>query len=424
MTTCFDQGLMTPLSATSYVGFRRDSDAQPAWTGHPNTPVQGLVEPIDIGQYDNLHIHVGGSAYTPSFQDDFSYPTCNIIDPGTSSQGSCAPSFGSYESENIKRMTSSPFTSPSQYGTSSMFSSFSGDMHSPCSEFGLPPPRFSTILPLQMLKDPTQDPSQYMPNDWSTASADIDYSQRFGHSPTSPVLHNPPLEVKPSASGSSVKTRSTLRRSRKETKRGGITYNGRTDNGTIENCVVSMDEKALQNKCGLIVEVHKYRCTFANCDKAFARSEHQKRHMRTHNEKREYKCLIGTCKAGKGETGAVNRNDNANDHAYTHLKAWLSSEGAEQRAQLWGQSDRRNRARNSPVRPSEMRRLILERTRFEPEKYSKCFNTLNRKAGADFGIHINFYNELCEMTRCQRRSGRTCQVCHDIDIKKNSRQYP
>ena len=53
------------------------------------------------------------------------------------------------------------------------------------------------------------------------------------------------------------------------------------------------------------------------CTAKFERSEHLKRHQKTHSDKREYTCPLPGCEAGlKG----ISRSDNATDHFKTHLK--------------------------------------------------------------------------------------------------------
>ena len=54
-----------------------------------------------------------------------------------------------------------------------------------------------------------------------------------------------------------------------------------------------------------------------DCTAKFERSEHLKRHQKTHSDKREYTCPLPGCEAGlKG----ISRSDNATDHFKTHLK--------------------------------------------------------------------------------------------------------
>lgn len=464
-TARLDQGLMTPLSASSHCESRRNSDAQGVWsdaafmqqqqqsypTGHPNTPVQGLPDGnVSIGHYDHMRIQITGdiqhnvlptpTSCTPTYSsfsfDDglngLSSPVdstqqsvawsvqpsaCLSVDPQSSFSSSIV-GLSAFGGLSVEDTSSTSFSSPF-YGASTAASSFEGDAPGGSSQ---------CIVPSHTLANPSQDLSQYISLDWHEYPTDNGYTTPPSHpsarffSPASP-MHDVQFKLDPYPSESpepgftllrtAPKTKSA-RRAKKERKHQArqTVHKGCTSNGVVIECFI--DEKAGKHFSGASSTApKKYECKFYGCDKMFARSEHQKRHMKSHDDSRPYHCYIEGCKS-------VNRNDNASDHAFTHLKSWISSEGAAQRIKLTGRPGKKNKGRNSAVHPKTLRRAILERhVREQPDKAQKVFDIFNRKAGADFGIHFDFSRELCEMRPCDTRMGAgACRTCQGVASRK------
>jgi len=57
-----------------------------------------------------------------------------------------------------------------------------------------------------------------------------------------------------------------------------------------------------------------YACSYANCDRAFKRLEHRRRHERSHTQERPYQCDIDGCRR------FFSRRDNLKQHKLTHYK--------------------------------------------------------------------------------------------------------
>lgn len=458
---------------------RRNSDAQDMWSDssvfhhpytpvHPNTPVQvhvpRVTPPFQVNQYDSLRINVSvedhrdasslptpttcGSNYTGSFSFDGSEVIHSEIRSSPMAMQNCqmnmsaagnfdwnmqlAPTQASYNNSFASSLSLSAFEDL-KIDCSSVTSSFSplsssyysapstmSSLGEPCTQAqgtGTHPVGHAhCIVPMQTLSNPLQDMSQYMSNDWqvvppvSPTGLDVTFKQEpyFSASP----------EIKPVPLHSVVAKKKAGRRPKKQTRRRRTvqTVDAYTEDGRLVE--TSFEDSAaydafMSGERG-DPNAKRFPCSIGGCNAKFRRSEHQKRHTISHNEIRNFPCLVEGCEAGKAKNGSVNRNDNACDHAYTHIKAWLGAKNIA--CEIWGvPAEKKSKARNPPVAPPKMRRIMLSRYADQPEKAQKAFNTFNKKASAEFDIHIDFRTESCPISRCySKRSGRTCRVCREI----------
>lgn len=418
--------------------------------GHPNTPVQGFADTsaLHISSYENLHVNFSfdglpfdgtdmlgsGPASSPSLTLEQS------AWPGHLSNSQTETSFGSSLGlstlADLKIENESPPSFSAACYAPTTLSSFNSGVS--CSS-----PQ--TIYPLQTLANPFQDPSQYISSDWNNDStADYEYTAQLvtPHmlSPMSPDMHevhhfksdpyaSESPKIKPSVFHSPPRANAaSSRRMKKEYKRARSLQKTLrcTDAGDVLE--YSVEENAIPVVEGIPVSRvnRKFKCDHSGCKKFFARSEHQKRHLKTHDPTRSFPCLIEGCPAGGSGNGRVNRNDNANDHTYTHLKAWIASpEGSEERSRARNEPiyGKKNKSRNTAQSPQDLRRLILDRDMNDPERLRKTFNTLNRKASDDFGIHIDWTIPDCTMTRCEyapkTKDVSVCNTCRQVRPKNN-----
>lgn len=80
--------------------------------------------------------------------------------------------------------------------------------------------------------------------------------------------------------------------------------------------VVLLEERTSLRKPHICKHPVQRKGNWVDCDAAFERSEHLKRHEKSHGEERPFKCFLPDCKHVKG----IGRGDNAGDHFKTHLR--------------------------------------------------------------------------------------------------------
>ena len=393
---------------------------------------QGLMTPISAG-YDNLDIHISDDSFQSCYPESSHLEESAVYFP--------FQHLSIMGDSDIDRTPTSSLFSSSYLDVATASTSFDDNPPVPGSHQALIDSHNQCIVPLHTLSNPMQDMSLYVSHDWNNDSlTETDCSTNYNYSSpaqllspistTSDEVHfkmDPYLsespEIKPLVSQSFTKVKAPGRRAKKDTKRRNAhrTFKRRTDSGSVIE--YSVNEPALKVLRGSVgsTSTKYYDCTYTDCTRRFARSEHQKRHIKTHCTDRNFRCYVEGCKAGKDKSGSFNRNDNANDHAYTHLKAWLGSgEGSIKVAELWGVPPRRSKARNIPMGPRELRKRIRARHEYDPEKAQKCFDTFNRKASDDFGIHFEFRKADCRMDRCLRNRGGECRICHEVRRRSSS----
>ncbi|KAF1345555.1 hypothetical protein BDV97DRAFT_424738 [Delphinella strobiligena] len=274
------------------------------------------------------------------------------------------------------------------------------------------------VLPSQTVANPRQlDANQSMCNAWInevSTDGDLMTKAQFAspdssaiyvfQSKTDPLLSAP--ELQKTQPHSPTRTKTMLHCPRRQSKCGTPKpFDGRIVNGSSINS--SIDEKGVKLVLsGAAPTVpKKYLCQ--HCNMAFGRSEHKKRHMMSHLGARSYPCPTDNCRA-------VNRNDNAYDHAYTHVKAWFRSrEGALERSKTWVEPlcIERCKSRNSAMHPAAIRDRILKLNKDDPKRCQRFYKHFDRKASNDFEIHVDFEDEKCKLIRCYRKRGGKCPRC-------------
>ncbi|KAI7152554.1 hypothetical protein KC349_g8921 [Hortaea werneckii] len=127
-----------------------------------------------------------------------------------------------------------------------------------------------------------------------------------------------PLASPKTNSPYSIVQASPYRARRKSVKRGGKSNIPRAYwKNQATNCLVQVEGICHFTKEGRVVVQNNpvlkpHKC---HCGNSFERSEHLKRHQKSHSENRDYPCPLLGCKS-KGSA----RGDNATDHFKTHLK--------------------------------------------------------------------------------------------------------
>lgn len=86
------------------------------------------------------------------------------------------------------------------------------------------------------------------------------------------------------------------------------------------------DEAGDLRWCGTRTSNEKMRCEHPGCTKSFVRPEHLKRHQQTHSGDRHFRCRI--C------AKMFNRNDNCQEHYWTHVRRPGKKDGRNQKLSL------------------------------------------------------------------------------------------
>ena len=409
--------LPTPTSCTSsYNGdFHFDSDVYSSAPA-PSPPASVLQHLGQSGQMTN----------------SFNWPNHMVADQGAGVGTSFASSLGlsafhtlRLEDEPIRPFSSSYCEAPS--------SSFGDGI---CASTNQSLSTMECIVPLETLEDPMQDLSQYTVYDWKQESpTTVECPTRFGPSSpddyviqhdvdTKPVLyHGETCDSKVPMAGPSTMPKSTNRRYKKKKSDDSANMfkcERRTSDGYMIEYTV--EDKVLKNIPGSKnLNTRRFYCDFPGCKRRFARSEHHRRHIKTHlpgEVGRPFECYVVGCKAGKDNKGKFGRNDNTKAHAFTHLKGWIGTHGLPELHRLGRTPSKKSKARNDTVSPIMLKEYVLNHFGHDAEKdYQKCFNAFNWAATKAFGVHIDWSHAECPMYACLTKVGHHCHTCDMVDPK-------
>lgn len=154
------------------------------------------------------------------------------------------------------------------------------------------------------------------------------------------------------------------------------------------------------------------------CDARFERSEHCKRHKQKHSNEHPFKCYIsGRCRVGKKKDGSQNRQDNSRQHHWTHVKAWLVANNALVTSRNKAMA-KRCKGRNTEISPAEMYAYV--RARDDRKQQQDVLEFLNKEAGKEFKVHIEWERQGCPVVACLGGAGEVggCRMCRPPQGKR------